>query len=175
MKLLIINGSPKGKRSNSLILAKSFLDGVKEAEQAKGNSVEIEELDLATLNIGACRGCFACWKSTPGNCVIKDDMPPLLQKQLEADMIVWSFPLYYFNVPGILKNFIDRQLPTNLPFMSENKSGYGSGSHDSRYIRKETRHVLVSTCGFYSAKDNYDSVCSMFGHFIGKDNFETIF
>ncbi|MBR6341146.1 MAG: NAD(P)H-dependent oxidoreductase [Treponema sp.] len=175
MNLLIINGSPKGKRSNSLRLTKSFVEGFKSAKEKNGEQVVVEELELASMNIGACRGCFACWKNTPGVCIIKDDMPSVLEKMLKADLIVWSFPLYYFNVPGLLKNLIDRQLPMNLPFMSENTSGYGSGSHEARYDKSGLRHVLISTCGFYSAKGNYDSVLSMFDHFTGKGNYEKIF
>ena len=175
MKILIINGSPKGKRSNSLKLTNSFAEGYKITTEQRGEQADIEELDLSKLNIGACRGCFACWKNTPGSCCIKDDMAAILPKLLEADLILWSFPLYYFNVPGILKNLIDRQLPMNLPFMSQNDSGYGSGSHDSRYEKKSTRNVIISTCGFYSAKDNYDSVINMFDHFLGKGNYEKIF
>ena len=175
MKILIINGSPKGKNSNSLRLAASFVEGYKAKAEKNGAPVSVEQLDVAALKIGACRGCFACWKKTPGVCCIKDDMPSIIEKELEADLIVWSFPLYYFNVPGMLKNLIDRQLPMNLPFMSENTNGTGSGSHDSRYDMKNTRHVLVSTCGFYSAKGNYDSVTNMFDHFLGKGNYETVF
>ena len=175
MKVLIINGSPKGKNSNSLRLAVSFVEGYKAKAEKNGAPVSVEQLDVAALKIGACRGCFACWKKTPGVCCIKDDMPSIIEKELEADLIVWSFPLYYFNVPGMLKNLIDRQLPMNLPFMSENTNGTGSGSHDSRYDMKNIRHVLVSTCGFYSAKGNYDSVTNMFDHFLGKGNYETVF
>ena len=175
MKVLIINGSPKGKRSNSLKLADSFVQGFAEANQAEGKELSVEELDIASMNIGACKGCFACWKNTPGSCCIKDDMPLVIQKMLEANLVVWSFPLYYFNVPGLLKNLIDRQLPMSLPFMSKNESGYGSGGHDARYDTSAIRHVLVSTCGFYSAKDNYDSVLNMFDHFLGKRNYEKIF
>lgn len=175
MKILSINGSPKGKRSNSLKLALQFMEGVQAAKEADGSAVEIKELDVAAMKIGACRGCFACWQSTPGECCIKDDMRMVLEEQIAADLIVWSFPLYYFNVPGILKNLIDRQLPMNLPFMSSRDDGYGSGSHDTRYDMSGKRHVLISTCGFYSAKGNYDSVLKMFDHFLGKGNYSTIF
>ena len=37
------------------------------------------------------------------------------------------------------------------------------------------RHVLISTCGFYSAEGNYDSVLRMFDHFLGKGHYTTIF
>ena len=175
MNVLLINGSPKGKNSNSLKLAYSFIEGLKSEYANNGKEISIEELHVASMNIDACKGCFTCWKKTPGICCIKDDMQTVIGKQLKADIILWSFPLYYFNVPGILKNLIDRQLPMSLPFMSSREDGYGSGSHDSRYNMEGKRHVLISTCGFYSAEGNYDSVLRMFDHFLGKGNYETVF
>lgn len=175
MNVLLINGSPKGKNSNSLKLAYSFIEGLKSEYANNGKEISIEELHVASMNIDACKGCFTCWKKTPGICCIKDDMQTVIGNQLKADIILWSFPLYYFNVPGILKNLIDRQLPMSLPFMSSREDGYGSGSHDSRYNMEGKRHVLISTCGFYSAEGNYDSVLRMFDHFLGKGNYETVF
>ena len=175
MKILLINGSPKGKRSNSLKLAYSFIEGFKNGCTDDEESISIDELHVASMNIAACKGCFACWQKTPGICCIKDDMQKVIGKLIDADLILWSFPLYYFNVPGILKNLIDRQLPMSLPFMSSKQNGYGSGSHDSRYDMESKRHVLISTCGFYSAVGNYDSVLRMFDHFLGKGNYTTIF
>ncbi|MCR5775655.1 MAG: flavodoxin family protein [Lachnospiraceae bacterium] len=175
MKILLINGSPKGKGSNSLKLTYSFLEGFKNEFACNGEEISVDELHIALMNIGACKGCFACWQRTPGICCIKDDMQTIIERQIEADIILWSFPLYYFNVPGILKNVIDRQLPMNLPFMSSGQDGYGSGSHDARYDMEDKRHVLISTCGFYSAEGNYDSVLRMFDHFLGKGNYVTVF
>lgn len=175
MKILLINGSPKGKRSNSLKLAYSFIEGFKNGCTDDEESISIDELHVASMEIAACKGCFACWQKTPGVCCIKDNMQTVIEKLIEADLILWSFPLYYFNVPGILKNLIDRQLPMSLPFMSSKQDGYGSGSHDSRYDMEGKRHVLISTCGFYSADGNYDSVLWMFDHFLGKGNYTTIF
>lgn len=153
MNILLINGSPKGKRSNSLKLANSFIEGFKEGYKSKNEDISIDEMHVASMNIGACKGCFACWQKTPGVCCINDDMQTVIGKMLEADIVVWSFPLYYFSVPGILKNVIDRQLPMSLPFMSTKDDGYGSGSHDCRYDMEGKRHVLISTCGFYSARE----------------------
>ena len=175
MNILLINGSPKGKRSNSLRLANSFIEGFKEGYKSKNVAISIDEMHVASMNVGACKGCFACWQKTPGMCCINDDMQIVIGKMLEADIVVWSFPLYYFSVPGILKNVIDRQLPMSLPFMSTNDDGYGSGSHDCRYDMEGKRHVLISTCGFYSAEGNYDSVLRMFDHFLGKGHYTTIF
>lgn len=175
MNILLINGSPKGKGSNSLRLAYSFIEGLKNGYKGNEEDISVSELHVAAMNIGACKGCFSCWKKTPGICCIKDDMHTVIEKLIDADIILWSFPLYYFNVPGILKNVIDRQLPMSLPFMSSRQDGYGSGSHDARYDMEGKRHVLISTCGFYSADGNYDSVLRMFDHFLGKGNYTTVF
>jgi len=174
MNILLINGSPKGKRSNSLRLANSFIEGFKEGYKSKNEAIiSIDEMHVVSMNVRACKGCFACWQKTPGVCCINDDMQTVIGKMLEADIVVWSFPLYYFSVPGILKNVIDRQLPMSLPFMSTKDDGYGS--HDCRYDMEGKRHVLISTCGFYSAEGNYDSVLRMFDHFLGKGHYTTIF
>ena len=166
MNILLINGSPKGKRSNTYRLSREFVEGVSEA----ADSV-CEELTVSDMDIRPCLGCFSCWSKTEGECVVKDDMKTVLDKLLWADIVIWSFGLYYFNVPGKLKTLIDRQLPLALPFMvSESETG----SHPSRYDMSGKRHVIISTCGFYTAEGNYDSVNAMFDHFLGKNNYESI-
>lgn len=175
MKILLINGSPKGAKSNSLRLARSFVAGIREHESERGRAVEVEELHLNTLRIAPCKGCFACWKQTPGSCCMKDDMQTVIEGLLSANLVIWSFPLYYYSVPGPLKNLIDRQLPMSLPFMCESRDGNGSGGHPSRYDRSMVKHVLISTCGFYSAEGNYDSVTRMFDHVLGQGKYTSIF
>ena len=170
MNILVINGSPKGSRSNSLRLTDAFVKGVSSQTDS-----HMEQLTLSKLDIAPCKGCFACWKATPGQCCIHDDMGMVLEKLLWADLVIYSFPLYYFNVPGSLKNLIDRQLPMVLPFMSSRSDGVGSGSHDTRYDLSGKKYMLISTCGFYSAEGNYDSVCRMFDHICGKGCYDTLF
>ncbi|MDR0655407.1 MAG: NAD(P)H-dependent oxidoreductase [Treponema sp.] len=170
MNILLINGSPKGERSNTLKLANAFIDGIRSLENHP-----VDTITVTQKNIGPCRGCFGCWEKTPGKCVIEDDMGGILEKYMKAGLIVWSFPLYYYSVPGILKNLIDRQLPLFLPFMGGRSDGMGSGSHPPRYDLSGQRHVLISTCGFYSAEGNYDGVLNLFDHIYGRDNYKGIF
>ncbi|MBQ3105431.1 MAG: flavodoxin family protein, partial [Lachnospiraceae bacterium] len=173
MNILVINGSPKGQRSNTLRLTKAFLKGLTSA--LSEGACNVKQLQVHDLELQPCRGCFACWKATPGSCVIRDDMTQVIDKLLWADLVLFSFPLYYFSVPGPLKNLIDRQLPMLLPFMENRTDGVGSGSHPTRYNMSEKRWVLISTCGFYSAAGNYDSVRYMFDHICGKNGYETLF
>lgn len=170
MNILLINGSPKGEKSNTLKLANAFIDGIRSLENHP-----VDTITVAQKNTGPCRGCFCCWEKTPGRCVIKDDMGGILETYIRAGLVIWSFPLYYYSVPGTLKNLIDRQLPLLLPFMSERSDGMGSGAHPSRYDLSGQRHVLISTCGFYSAEGNYDGVRNLFDHLCGRGNHEDIF
>lgn len=169
MNVLVINGSPKGEKSNTIRLTKSFIKGMSANEP-----IEVKYLNICSLKIDSCKGCFACWKTTPGKCCIADDMTSVLEGELWADVIIWSFPLFYYNVPGALKNLIDRQLPLVLPFMAERIDGAGNGSHLARYDMSNKRYVIISTCGFYTAENNYDSVLSMFDHMCGKNNYEAV-
>ena len=151
MKVLVINGSPKSEDSSTMHLTRAFLEG------AGWQDAEI--IDLTKQTVEHCMGCFACWFHTPGSCVIKDSMSELLPKIMAANVVVWSFPLYYYNIPGKLKSFIDRQLPLVLPEMSETNE---SGDHPDRYDVSGQRNILISSCGFWTAKGNYPSVEAMF-------------
>lgn len=165
--ILLINGSPKGKKSNTYKLATAFIEGLKEE-----NELVVEEVSVNKLELNSCVGCFSCWNKTPGECIIKDDMQEVIEKLLWADITIWSFPLYYFSVPSKLKTLIDRQLPMVLPFMEK---GAKSGSHPTRYDMSNKRNILISTCGFYTTEGNYDAVIAMFNHLLGKNNYEKIF
>ena len=171
MNILVINGSPKGADSNTCRLTYAFLNGMKQGIQ----DIQTKELSISRMNIKPCLGCFSCWKCTPGQCCIQDDMQQVIQDLLWADITIWSFPLYYFTVPGSLKNLIDRQLPMLLPFMEEKEGQVGNGNHPSRYDMSGKRTVVISTCGFYTAKGNYDGVYSLFDHLCGRGNYTTVF
>lgn len=168
MKILVFNGSPKASASNTKQLTDAFLQGFCEKEPA-----QIETLDVNKMNISPCIGCFSCWNKTPGRCRLCDDMGDIIAKILAADLIVYSFPLYYFSLPSQMKALIDRQLPLCLPFMeTENNEG---GAHLPRYATSGKRYVLISTCGFYSASGNYDGVTLLFDKMLGHGGYESIF
>lgn len=156
MKVLVLNGSPRGERSNTMQLTSAFLKGMQ-----RGGDCEIEMVPVYQKNIKDCLGCFCCWTKTPGKCVISDDMGQILQAYLEADMIVWSFPLYYYGMPSRIKALMDRLLPTNLPFMAVSETGETCG-HPSRYDMSGKRYALLSTCGFYTREHNYDALEKQF-------------
>ena len=159
MKIIVLNGSPKGEKSNTYKLTTMFLEGL---DSARGNFVET--VGIAEADIRQCLGCYACWNKTPGRCVIKDGMAGLIQKYVEADLVVWSFPLYYLGMPSGIKGFLDRLLPTLLPTI---RLQDGARGHPPRYDLSHQRHVLISTCGLYATEGNYDALFRQFETLFG--------
>ena len=98
-KVLILSGSPR-KNGNSDILCDEFARGAAEA----GNHVE--KIRVSEKNIGFCRACYAC-RGT-GVCAIKDDMAEILQKMIDADVLVLASPVYFYSIDAQLKALIDR-------------------------------------------------------------------
>lgn len=101
-KVLIISSSLRGG-SNSEILAHAAEKGAKDA----GN--EVEFISLKGKEIKFCLGCLACQKTH--KCVQKDDMADLICKVQKADALVFATPIYYYELCGQLKTFLDRCNP----------------------------------------------------------------
>ena len=162
MDILVLNGSPKGEKSNTLKITKAFLKGIQNTEKAG-----IEIIDISKANIEHCKGCFGCWTATPGKCVIKDDMSALFDKYIKADLVIWSLPLYFFSMPSKVKAVMDRLLPMFLPFIEQREDG--GNRHPYRHDTKPVDMVLISTCGFSSTDNNYEALISQFEILYGKD------
>ena len=173
MKVLIINGSPKMERSNSLKLTNAFVDGLCDTCDA-----EVETITVSKLNINTCLGCLNCWKRTPGECFCykNDDMAAANEKIIAADVVIWSFPLYYYSLPGTLKVFMDRLCPLNKPVIMDRVDGVGCGTHPARYEKEPSqRHILISSCGHFNYKGNYNSVVAQWDLKYGAGRATTLF
>ena len=100
MKKVIVISTSLRAGSNSDMLADKFIEGA----LAAGN--EVEKITLSGKSIGFCKGCLACQKL--GKCVIDDDANAIMQKVLEADVVCWATPIYYYEMSGQMKVLIDR-------------------------------------------------------------------
>ena len=99
-KVLILSGSPR-KGGNSDILCDAFMKGAAEA----GN--EVEKIRVAAKKIAPCSACYYC-RDHGGACAHRDDMAEVLQKMIDADVIVLSSPVYFYSIDAQLKAVIDR-------------------------------------------------------------------
>jgi multimeric flavodoxin WrbA/putative sterol carrier protein len=151
MKIIAFNGSPRGARGNTEVILQAFLDGARDA----GEDAEVIYLKDKTIN--HCIGCFTCWIKTPGVCVHKDDMPELLDKIKDADIIIGALPLYIYTVPGLFKDFLDRLIPLIQPQIERRGDHF---AHPSRYGNR-MRMVLISNAGFPETH-NFDALKQTF-------------
>lgn len=140
MKIVVINGSPKGKDSNTNVMVNAFLKGAQEA------GAETANVFLSEKEIKHCRGCFSCWFSTPGQCVIKDDMAKILSHIQGGNILVLATPLYFDNISGILKNFMDRLIVLGDPRLELDSNG--EVRHVNPTDTLTPKLVLMSNCGF---------------------------
>jgi multimeric flavodoxin WrbA len=101
-KVLIISSSPR-RNGNSDTLCNQFQKGAIES----GHNVE--KVFLRDKKINYCMGCEVC--NTTHKCVQNDDMALLLDKMVNADVIVLATPVYFYTMDGQLKTFIDRTVP----------------------------------------------------------------
>lgn len=99
-KVLILSGSPR-KGGNSDLLCDEFARGAREAGH------DVEKIFIASKHIAPCRGCYYC-SEHGGKCVQDDGMAEILQKMIDADVLVLASPVYFYSVSGQLKAVIDR-------------------------------------------------------------------
>lgn len=99
-KVLILSGSPR-KGGNSDLLCDAFLRGAQES----GN--EVEKIRVAAKKIAPCSACYYC-RDHGGICAHKDDMAEILQKMIDADVLVLASPVYFYSIDAQLKAVIDR-------------------------------------------------------------------
>jgi multimeric flavodoxin WrbA len=140
MKVIAFNGSPRGRGSQTGKIVEALFRGMNRA------GVETEQVFLSEHKIAPCSGCFACWFQTPGACIHQDDMPRLLEKLTDSDLVIYATPLYVDNVTGIMKNFMDRCIPRVHPHFITDATG--ERRHPRRQEKSEGKLMVVSCCGF---------------------------
>lgn len=65
------------------------------------------KIRIAEKKIGYCSACYYC-RDHGGACAKKDDMAEIMQKMIDADVIVLSSPVYFYSIDAQLKALIDR-------------------------------------------------------------------
>lgn len=167
MNILVINGSPKKSKSNTLRITNAFLRGIKCVEEAN-----IKIINTIDVDVKPCKGCYCCWTRTPGKCIIKDDMQEIISLYIHADLVIWSFPNYHFGIPSTAKAVLDRLLPIHMPLINERQDG-GAG-HVGRYDLENQKYALISSCGFYSYLNNTEAIEKQFKILYGENCIEII-
>lgn len=100
MKILALNGSPRGYQSSTRRLLAAACNGASEA------GAETKILDICELEIQYCNACGTCYRT--GSCILDDDFGMVYGSLLSSDGVIFSSPVYINSVTAQLKTFIDR-------------------------------------------------------------------
>jgi len=153
MKILVLNGSPKRDKSDTLVMTRAFLAGMEEA-----GAQQIHIRHAIDEHIEPCTGCFACMHNG-GACIYDDDMKGILEEILDSDLLLFSFPLYCYGMPAPLKAIVDRVLPLSSMAMEKVGDRY---EHVGQADFSRLRYLMISGCGFPNSRQNFEPAVAQF-------------
>lgn len=125
--ILALLGSP---RKNGMTAA--MLHHAVHRAEAKGYTVKT--VDLYEKNIGFCQGCRTCIAAR--SCVQQDDLQQIARLMQECEIVFLAAPVYWANVPAVVKNLFDRLLGTAI--------GEASPLPEARL--KGKKYILFTAC-----------------------------
>ena len=117
-------------------------------------------------HIEYCTGCFTCMRNG-GTCIHRDDMQAILEKILQSDILLFSFPLYCYGMPAPLKALIERTLPLSSMAMRKVEDRY---EHVEQADFSHLKYVMLSGCGFPGRENNFEPAVLQFQRMFGKDS-----
>ena len=115
MYVIAINGSPRKNGNTATILNKAL-----EGASSQGSTTEL--INLYDLNFKGCVSCFACklkGGKSYGKCAYKDDLTPVLEKIESADAVILGSPIYFSEVTGEMRSFMERLI---FPYLVYDKN-----------------------------------------------------
>ena len=153
MKILVLNGSPKRDKSDTMHITRTFLDGMKEAAPQ-----DVHIIHTIDQHIEYCTGCFSCMRNG-GNCIHNDDMKAILEEILDSDLLLFNFPLYCYGMPASLKALLDRILPLSSMTMHKVGDRY---EHVGQADFGHLKYLMICGCGFPNSRQNFEPAVMQF-------------
>src|SRR3989338_80418 len=104
-KIIAISGAHRDSNTDAVL--KQAISGC-ESEGAQVKLVLLREVKFSQ-----CCGWSDCYYEN--YCIVKDEITPLFDEMDKADGYILATPVYFDNVSGFMKNFMDRTNPYCKP------------------------------------------------------------
>ena len=101
MKILFLNGALRRKGSTE-----GAIDICVDHIKAKYPHADTQVVYLCEEEIVNCTSCYKC--DEDGKCYIEDSVFGIVQKMLDADAIIYAFPVNAFGLSSIMQRFLER-------------------------------------------------------------------
>ena len=87
---------------------------------------KIHYIDLSSLKIANCTGCFSCWTKTPGRCIIRDDATQVYPRIAESDTVLYVSRLKYGSYDTVIhvQRAVASKKATIIAYGAEDKEEY---------------------------------------------------
>jgi len=121
MNILAICGAAN-KNRNTATMLKSAFDGAMSAPNAVGEIVYLYDLDFR-----GCIGCHSCKlldENKFARCAVHDDLTPVLQKAIDADVLLIGSPIYFSDITGETRSFLERYLFPGITYNKDRTPTY---------------------------------------------------
>ncbi|MDR0293591.1 MAG: flavodoxin family protein [Oscillospiraceae bacterium] len=121
MNILAICGAAD-KNRNTATMLKSAFDGAMSVPGASGETVYLYDLIFR-----GCIGCHSCKlldKSKFARCALRDDLTPVLEKAVGADVLLIGSPIYFSDVTGETRSFLERYLFPGITYNKDRTPTY---------------------------------------------------
>ncbi|WP_321403437.1 flavodoxin family protein [Maridesulfovibrio sp.] len=161
MKVLCLQGSARKKGHTA-----KMIEWVEEELKEMGH--EVETIYLHDKEMKGCMACMKC-KEKPEEigCVIKDDIPAILEQMVASDAVVFASPLYFWGPSAQLKTVIDRtyslyvdyHMPTHASLIKDQRHGFlvtGGGPYENNaaetftaFSRMKKPHLTNHTASLF--------------------------
>lgn len=145
MRLLAINGSHKKVGGiNQLLIDKLF-------EGAIESGAECETIRLSKYNINPCIACNYCQEQNEYKCIYdeKDDFIKIITKIKHSDIIIYSTPIYIFQMSSKMKAFLER-------YYSRGKSNIKTLSHSHLFFHDIEKELCAKPFVSIIISDNFE-------------------
>ena len=112
MHVIAVNGGPR-KNSNTAALLEQAING------ALSIGATSETIHLYDLRYSGCISCFACKRKQDtgsGHCALYDELSPVLEKVMACDVLLLGSPIYFSDVTGMTRSFMERLAFMNLTY-----------------------------------------------------------
>jgi multimeric flavodoxin WrbA len=124
MNITILNGNPTPDNQPF----EDYLSELSDSWISDGH--QIKRLDLRTMKINYCTGCWHCWVKTPGQCSSQDQSLDVCRAVIHSDLTLWASPIIMGFPSALLKKVTDKLIPLVHPYIVVDQ---GEAHHLARY------------------------------------------
>lgn len=151
MNVIAVNGSPRKDWSTGTLL-RSALEG------AESVGAQTRVVHLYDLTYKGCTSCFSCKRkgnTCAGLCAMRDDLRDVLAEALACDVLLLGSPIYFGEVTGEMRSFLERLLFPNASYDEFGKSTFARQVSCGLIFTMNCPEEFVKTVHYDVLLDNY--------------------